>query len=180
MAMKMDRRSFLKTSAALAVAVSMTGLLGGCSDGAIGTDFGPFQATAVKLSGNSNADDLSATEWKGEVTVWVRIKDVTNDKNPVPLAAKRFFVLNINGQKITTFNDGDLLSDGGYIKLGKGEFKENWIHFALTADQKELYDAIKAKTAKVTVTIWSPKTEENYTLDYTLDYMTKNLVKQTV
>ena len=180
MAMKMDRRSFLKTSAAVAVAVSMTGLLGGCSDGAIGTDFGPFQATAVKLSGNSNADDLSATEWKGEVTVWVRIKDVTNDKNPVPLAAKRFFVLNINGQKITTFNDGNLLSDGGYIKLGKGEFKENWIHFALTADQKELYEAIKAKTAKVTVTIWSPKTEENYTLDYTLDYMTKNLVKQTV
>ena len=180
MAMKMDRRYFLKTSAAVAVAVSMTGLLGGCSDGAIGTDFGPFQATAVKLSGNSNADDLSATEWKGEVTVWVRIKDVTNDKNPVPLAAKRFFVLNINGQKITTFNDGNLLSDGGYIKLGKGEFKENWIHFALTADQKELYDAIKAKTAKVTVTIWSPKTEENYTLDYTLDYMTKNLVKQTV
>ena len=180
MAMKMDRRAFLKTSAAVAVAVSMTGLLGGCSDGAIGTDFGPFQATAVKLSGNSNADDLSATEWKGEVTVWVRIKDVTNDKNPVPLAAKRFFVLNINGQKITTFNDGNLLSDGGYIKLGKGEFKENWIHFALTADQKELYDAIKAKTAKVTVTIWSPKTEENYTLDYTLDYMTKNLVKQTV
>lgn len=33
MAMKMDRRAFLKTSAAMAVAVSMTGLLGGCSDG---------------------------------------------------------------------------------------------------------------------------------------------------
>ena len=32
MAMKMDRRAFLKTSAAVAVAVSMTGLLGGCSD----------------------------------------------------------------------------------------------------------------------------------------------------
>ena len=32
MAMKMDRRAFLKTSAAMAVAVSMTGLLGGCSD----------------------------------------------------------------------------------------------------------------------------------------------------
>ena len=46
MAMKMDRRAFLKTSAAVAVAVSMTGLLGGCSDGAIGTDFGLFQATA--------------------------------------------------------------------------------------------------------------------------------------
>lgn len=179
MAMKMDRRAFLKTSAAVAVAVSMTGLLGGCGDSAIGTDFGPFQATAVKLSGNSNADDLNATEWKGEVTVWVRIKDVTNDKKPDRLAAERFFVLNINGQKITTFNDGGLLSDGGYIKLGKGEFKENWIHFALTADQKELYEAIKAKTAKVTVTIWSPRTEENYTLDYTLDNEA-NLVKQPV
>lgn len=177
MAMKMDRRAFLKTSAAVAVAASMTGLLGGCSgDSAIGTDFGPFQATAIKLGGNTNADDLGATVWEGEVTVKVRIKDVTYDKNPTPLAAKRFFVLNINGEKITTFNDGDLLSDGGYIKLGKGECKENWIHFALTADQKELYEAIKAKTAKVTVTIWSPAKEENYTLDYT----TNALVKQTV
>ena len=173
----MDRRAFLKTSAAVAVAASMTGLLGGCSgDSAIGTDFGPFQATAIKLGGNTNADDLGATVWEGEVTVKVRIKDVTYDKNPAPLAAKRFFVLNINGEKITTFNDGDLLSDGGYIKLGKGECKENWIHFALTADQKELYEAIKAKTAKVTVTIWSPAKEENYTLDYT----TNALVKQTV
>ena len=177
MAMKMDRRAFLKTSAAVAVAASMTGLLGGCSgDSAIGTDFGPFQATAIKLGGNTNADDLGATVWEGEVTVKVRIKDVTYDKNPAPLAAKRFFVLNINGEKITTFNDGDLLSDGGYIKLGKGECKENWIHFALTADQKELSEAIKAKTAKVTVTIWSPAKEENYTLDYT----TNALVKQTV
>ncbi len=32
MAMKMDRRAFLKTTAAAAVAVSMTGLLGGCGD----------------------------------------------------------------------------------------------------------------------------------------------------
>lgn len=36
MAMKIDRRAFLKTSAAMAVAVSMTGLLGGCSDSDIG------------------------------------------------------------------------------------------------------------------------------------------------
>lgn len=32
MTMKMDRRSFLKTTAAAAVTVSMTGLLGGCGD----------------------------------------------------------------------------------------------------------------------------------------------------
>lgn len=176
MAMKMDRRAFLKTSAAVAVAASMTGLLGGCSDSAIGTDFGPFQATATKLDGTTNADNLNATEWKGDVNVWVRIKDVSNERRPQPLAAKQFFVLEINGEKITTFNDGHLLSDGGYIKLGRGEFKEGWIHFALTADQKELYDAIKAKTAKVVFTIWTPKVREDYTLDYT----TNALVKQTV
>ena len=34
MAMKMDRRTFLKTTAAAAVAVSMTGLLGGCGGAA--------------------------------------------------------------------------------------------------------------------------------------------------
>lgn len=43
MAMKMDRRAFLKTSAAMAVAVSMTGLLGGCSDGDGSTDLGGFR-----------------------------------------------------------------------------------------------------------------------------------------
>ena len=58
MAMKIDRRAFLKTSAAMAVAVSMTGLLGGCSDGAIGTDFGLFQATAVKALGKTNGVDF--------------------------------------------------------------------------------------------------------------------------
>ena len=50
MAMKMDRRAFLKTSAAVAVAVSMTGLLGGCSDGDIGTDLGGFTVAVGKWS----------------------------------------------------------------------------------------------------------------------------------
>ena len=49
MAMKMDRRAFLKTSAAMAVAVSMTGLLGGCSDGAIGTVSACFRQPQAQL-----------------------------------------------------------------------------------------------------------------------------------
>lgn len=48
MAMKMDRRAFLKTSAAMAVAVSMTGLLGGCSDGDGSTDLGGFTVDVGK------------------------------------------------------------------------------------------------------------------------------------
>ena len=55
MAMKMDRRAFLKTSAAMAVAVSMTGLLGGCSDGDGSTKFGRFQATVGALREKDNA-----------------------------------------------------------------------------------------------------------------------------
>ena len=55
MAMKMDRRAFLKTSAAIAVAVSMTGLLGGCSDGDGSTKFGRFQATVGALREKDNA-----------------------------------------------------------------------------------------------------------------------------
>lgn len=48
MAMKIDRRAFLKTSAAMAVAVSMTGLLGGCSDSDGGTDLGGFTVDVGK------------------------------------------------------------------------------------------------------------------------------------
>ena len=50
MAMKIDRRAFLKTSAAMAVAVSMTGLLGGCSGGDGGTDLGGFTVAVGKWS----------------------------------------------------------------------------------------------------------------------------------
>lgn len=70
MAMKMDRRAFLKTSAAMAVAVSMTGLLGGCSDGDGSTKFGRFQATVGALREKDNAMVGGvAAEWKGDVMV---------------------------------------------------------------------------------------------------------------
>ena len=85
MAMKMDRRAFLKASAAVAMAVSMTGLLGGCSDGDIGTDFGLFQATAGKALGKNNGIDFGGTAeagWEGYINVWVRIKDTSGKKSP--------------------------------------------------------------------------------------------------
>lgn len=50
MAMKMDRRAFLKTSAAVAVAVSMTGLLGGCGESDSGTDLGGFTVAVGEWS----------------------------------------------------------------------------------------------------------------------------------
>ena len=179
MAMKMDRRAFLKTSAAVAMAVSMTGLLGGCSDGAIGTDFGLFQATAGAATCNTNADGWGGSPesgWEGYIKVKVRIKDTSGMKKPDPLRAKTFFFLTINGQLVESYTDGDLLSNGGYIKLEKGQFKEDWMCVTLKEDQKALYEAVAAKKAEVIFKISSARTTEVYKLDYT----TETFVKQTV
>lgn len=179
MAMKMDRRAFLKTSAAVAVAASMTGLLGGCSDSDIGTDFGLFQATAGKALGKTNGIDFGGTagaEWEGYINVWVRVKDTSGIRRPEPIPAKGYFFLKINGQPVKNYTDGDLLENGGKINLSKGQFKEGWMHFTLKEDQKDLYEAVVAKKANVTFTISSGFVTEVYTLDYT----TSTFVKQTV
>lgn len=78
MSMKMDRRTFLKTTAAAAVAVSMTGLLGGCS--------GTESATAMTLYGYKVDIDIkgssrtwgatagsASTEGKGYLRTTVRL-----------------------------------------------------------------------------------------------------------
>ena len=183
MAMKMDRRAFLKTSAAVAVAVSMTGLLGGCSDDAIGTNFGMFQATAGAASCDTNADgwgNVPATGWEGYINVWVRIKDTTGSKKPDPLRAERFFTLKINGQVagqlVKNCTDDGLLSNGGFIQLEKDRLKEGWMCFTLKEDQKALYEDVAAKKAEVTFRIDGARATEIYTLDYT----TSTFVKQTV
>ena len=179
MAMKMDRRAFLKTSAAMAVAVSMTGLLGGCGDSAIGTDFGLFQATAGAATCGTNADGWGSSPesgWEGYIKVKVRIKDTSGMKKPDPLRAKTFFFLTINGQLVENYTDGGLLSNGGYIKLEKGQFKEDWMCVTLKEDQKALYEAVAAKKAEVIFKISSARTTEVYKLDYT----TETFVKQTV
>ena len=179
MAMKMDRRAFLKTSAAVAMAVSMTGLLGGCSDSAIGTDFGLFQATAGKALGKTNGIDFGGTTeagWEGYINVWVRVKDTSGIKKPQPIPAKGYFFLKIDGELIKNYTDGDLLEDGGKINLTQGQIKEGWMRFTLKNDQKKLYEAVVAQKAEVTFTISSPSATEVYKLDYE----TETFVKQTV
>ena len=179
MVMKMDRRAFLKTSAAVAVAVSMTGLLGGCSGGAIGTDFGLFQATAGSATCGTNADGWGSSPesgWEGYIKVKVRIKDTSGMKKPDPLRARTFFFLKINGQLVESYTDGGLLSNGGYIKLEKDQFKEDWMCVTLKEDQKALYEAVAAKKAEVTFAISSARATENYKLDDA----TETCVKQTV
>ena len=180
MAMKIDRRAFLKTSAAMAVAVSMTGLLGGCSDGDGSTKFGRFQTTVGALREKDNAMVGGvAAEWKGDVMVKVRIKDCSEDKKPEPVYASSHFYLNINGTSIENYAVGDLLEKDGKIPLTKGQLKEDWMHFTLNADQKDLYDAIAAKNAKVIFTIEGGGKREIYELDYNAPEG-YTFVKQTV
>ena len=75
MAMKMDRRAFLKTSAAMAAAVSMTGLLGGCSDGDGGTEVWPaLQATVGALRGAADAYGRRYRQLSGKAMLWSRYR----------------------------------------------------------------------------------------------------------
>lgn len=166
MAMKMDRRAFLKTSAAVAVAVSMTGLLGGCDGGVSGTDFGGFTASAVKWDVKENKPKLSEdqTKWSADVMVWVR---ATNTKDSDwNLSADAFMSLTVDGVA-AEMQSGGLLTNDKMIPLSrKHRAKEGWINFKLTYEQKELYDAIYDKKAVVKFKIGTQKATETYTALY--------------
>ena len=79
MAMKMDRRSFLKTSAAVAAAVSMTGLLGGCSGGDNGTDLGGFTVAVGEWSAVPYDQGIgTGKSWYADFAVTVRVHNLDN------------------------------------------------------------------------------------------------------
>ena len=82
-------------------------------------------------------------------------------------------------RQIENYAVGDLLEKDGKIPLTKGQLKEDWMHFTLNADQKDLYDAIAAKNAKVIFTIEGGGKREIYELDYNAPEG-YTFVKQTV
>lgn len=166
MAMKMDRRAFLKTSAAMAVAVSMTGLLGGCSDGAGGTDFGGFTASAVKWDVRQNPPALSEdqSKWTADVKVWVRATNLTDSDSNV--FANSFMKLTVNGV-VAEMQGGGLLTNDKVLQFSrKHKVKEGWITFKLNYKQKELYDAIANKEAVVKFSIGTQMATDTYTALY--------------
>lgn len=166
MAMKMDRRAFLKTSAAVAVAVSMTGLLGGCSDGAIGTDFGGFTASAIKWDVKENKPKLSEdqTKWNADIMVWVRITNLKDSDWNLP--ADAFMSLTVDGAAVD-MQGGGLLTKDMVLELSrKHKANEGWINFKLNYAQKELYEAIYNGKAVVKFNIGTKKVSETYTAVY--------------
>ena len=140
MAMKMDRRSFLKTSAAVAAAVSMTGLLGGCSGGAVPYDQGIG----------------TGKSWYADFAVTVRVHNLDNS-NGFSFPAKSVFVLKINGQKVA-LQGGDLLSNITLV-MKKGERRTGILTFRLDESQKNLYQAMEAQTADIKLTVGVDPTE---------------------
>jgi len=166
MAMKMDRRAFLKTSAAVAMAVSMTGLLGGCSDGAGGTNLGGFTASAVKWDVKENKPKLSEdqTKWNADVMVWVRITNLTDsDWN---ISGDSIMELTVNGTPIEMQGGGLLKSDKILAFSRKHKANEGWINFKLPYEQKDLYEAIYNGKAVVKFSIGTKKATETYTALY--------------
>lgn len=166
MAMKMDRRAFLKTSAAVAVAVSMTGLLGGCSDGAGSTDLGGFTASVTKWDVRQNPPALSEdqSKWTADVMVWVRTTNTTD--SDWSIAGDAVMELKVDGVAVA-MQGGGLLTNDGVLKFSrKHKVNEGWVNFKLNYKQKKLYDAIANKEAVVKFSIGTKKATDTYTALY--------------
>lgn len=178
MAMKMDRRSFLKTSAAVAVAVSLTGLLGGCSGSDGGNDLGGYTAVVNGWATDPHEGSLSnITPWWAEFKMNVRVRNL--DSKAVNLPGRLMFSLTIDGKKQEMMKgDGaaDTLFDKNswLVEFSKGgEYRWGNVIFKMT--DKELYEAIRNGKADVVFTVGTDRTES-----YKLDYTDKTFVKQTV
>ena len=157
MAMKMDRRSFLKTSAAVAAAVSMTGLLGGCSDGDTGTDLGGFTVAVGEWSAVPYDPGIgTGKSWYADFAVTVRVHNL-DSVNGFSFPAKSVFVLKINGQKVA-LQGGNLLSNITLV-MKKGERRTGILTFRLDESQKNLYQAMEAHTAEIKLTVGVDPTE---------------------
>ena len=163
MAMKMDRRAFLKTSAAVAVSASMTGLLGGCSDSDGGTDLCGFTVSVGKWSAVPHDQGMgTGKSWYADFAVTVRVHNL-DSSNGFSFPAKSVFVLKINGQKVA-LQGGDLL-DNITLVMKKGERKTGVLTFRLNESQKMLYQAMEAHTADIKLTVGVDPTE-TYTAVY--------------
>ena len=166
MAMKMDRRAFLKASAAMAVAVSMTGLLGGCSDGNTSTDLGGFTTSVTKWDVKPNPPKLSEVQskWTADVMVWVRTVNTRDyDWN---IAGDAVMDLKVNGVTVA-MQGGGLLTNEMALKFSrKNKVNEGWVYFKLNYAQKKLYEAIVKKEAVIKFSIGTKKASDTYTALY--------------
>lgn len=172
MSTTMNRRAFLKTTAAAAVAVSLTGLLGGCS-GDNGTDLGGFTVAVGKWSVTPYDPGIgTGKSWSADFCVDVTVHNL-DGANGFSLPGRSVFVLKIDGQPIQ-LQAGGLLSSLS-LSLSKGQYKNGTLTFRLNEEQQALYEAMKKQTAAIKLTVGITTTET-----YTGNYTDFTFVKDTV
>lgn len=169
--MKLTRRDFLKSTAAAALAVSVSGMLTGCGgDVGTDTDFGGYTAKVVGWDTAEHTSSLnSTTPWWAEFKVKVYLKNL--DKDGWKLQCKQNFRMTVDGQTQPLMNGtgaaGDLPSkDSGVVTFGMGwESRSGYLNFKMT--DRALFQKIADKKAEVSVVIGGMDVKETYTLDYT-------------
>ncbi len=169
--MKLTRRDFLKSTAAAALAVSVSGMLTGCGgDVGTDTDFGGYTAKVVGWDTAEHPSSLnSTTPWWAEFKVKVYLKNL--DKDGWKLQCKQNFRMTVDGQTQPLMNGtgaaGDLPSkDSGVVTFGMGwESRSGYLNFKMT--DRALFQKIADKKAEVSVVIGGMDVKETYTLDYT-------------
>ena len=173
MAMKMNRRTFLKTTAAAAVAVSMTGLLGGCSDAA---------DSGIKLDGYTIGIDMNeATKsWGGaagagedEETGYLRatFKIKADSGVDLNIPNSRFSGMTSTGDALTLENR----------RLNMVVLVPNVsipVEVKFSTKDKKVYDALVAGTPTLLVNI-NP-TGGDKAVQYAINYATKEAVGNVV
>lgn len=169
--MKLTRRDFLKSTAAAALAVSVSGMLTGCGgDVGTDTDFGGYTAKVVGWDTAEHTSSLnSTTPWWAEFKVKVYLKNL--DKDGWKFQCRQNFRMTVDGQTQPLMNGtgaaGDLPSkDSGVVTFGMGwESRSGYLNFKMT--DRALFQKIADKKAEVSVVIGGMDVKETYTLDYT-------------
>ena len=153
MAEKMTRRTFMKSAAAAAAAISLSGVLTGCGGGSVAADEVKLGAYTVKLySANTHAEVQGTGGSSYKITAKA---DITFDKN----AGGTFQALPCAGMFTGKIDTVSLKTDKptGSLKMSNFAFL-NWfmskatVEVEMTIPTKEAYEEIAAGTpVEVTV-----------------------------
>lgn len=149
MAMKMDRRAFLKTSAAVAVAASMTGLLGGCGDSnALAPNevrVGQYRISIYDLNIGYGGSELEGLKENLKAKVTLKFEGGSNDFQATDYAG--MFKGSINGEELETVAPvGRLISTNFMGGVLFGKTTEN---LEMSFNTKEALAAYKSGTPVV-------------------------------
>ena len=164
MAMEMNRRTFLKTTAAAAVAVSMTSLLGGCSGDA---------ETGIPLNGCTiNIDMKNASSSWGKTAGAAQDEGIGYFRTTVKIKAGNGVNLNTSmGIFSGTTSAGDALTlENKYNAVVLVQNVSIPVDVTFSTKDKKVYDALDAGSAALLLKV-NP-TGGDRVVEYTINFAT--------